>query len=622
MLQYSDVRNGDLMNYKVITTIDELPTFNPDLPIFCDCESDGLYVNTRLIQYYQPETAEEVYVLDVDYFGEHTTDAGTQNSLFKALGKTKEVKVTSKEVEELHSKLWLVWWNGSYDQGLLKFGSKKVDDLIYMARIGLPKLDAYNLDRVVDYLFPGRDFYKGLDKSTLQKAGFKPGMLSDEQIKYAATDVYVMKLMWDKLYPKLKDNRAYQVDALNLGYTVRWQQTGLKVDRAKRDAEEVDYKLQLIETHAKFPVDVNVNSYQQVRALLAANDEGWDTSTEYAWEQVKAKHKANPIVTESDETALLTRAANGCPYSTLILKERSVTKTLTFLRSFDRDKVYGHFNPYGTRTGRWACKGGKHFKPEAVNMQQLPRKLKHIFGFEESDPRIFVGGDLPTAELRLIAAVYGEKTMAEAFANKIDLHTLTASNTTGKAIEEITGDERKKAKAENFGLCYGMGAKTFQGYAFKNYEIVMTIEEAEERVNNWLRAYPDQSATINRIKKEFFANNPVVKTLLNRWVLPEMYTDAVNIPIQGGIAEVAKLWIHYIVKLNEADKNYELKIANFVHDSVSLECLESEADYWQNILVKACDKAWSYYMSLPGIKIPTVDMPVEVGISKHYQGVS
>lgn len=608
------------MKFKVIYKVSELPKFDPDLPIFCDCESDGLYVNTRLIQYYQPEVSEFVYILDVDYFGKHTTHSVTQNAVFKALGKTKEIKVTEEEIKELHSKLWLVWKNGSYDQGLLRFGSNKVDDIEWMAKIAFPRLGTYTLDAIVDYMFPNRGFYEGLNKKALQKEGFKPGALTEEQLRYSATDVYVMKFMWDKLYLKLKDNRAYQVDALNLGYTVRWQQTGLKVNERLRKIEVDKWEDKLVETTEALPEGLNVNSYQQVRALLTWYDEKWDINMPI--KEMIIKWKAEGGVSDSNADYLLLRISQGCPYSRMIIDKRGIIKTLTFLESYKRDKIYGHFNPYGTRSGRWACKGGKHYKPEAVNMQQIPRKLKHIFGFEEEDSRIFVGGDLPTAELRLIAAVYGERTMAEAFENGVDIHRLTASRTTGKPLEEITSEERKKAKAENFGLCYGMGAKTFQQYAFSNYDIVLTLKEAEDRRNGWMKTYGDQARTIEKIKKEFFESNPVVKTLLNRWVLPDMYTDAVNIPIQGGIAEVTKLWIYYIVKINEGERGYEFKVANFVHDSISLECDESEAEYWQDVLIRACSKAWKYYMALPGIKIPTVDMPVEVGISKHYQGVS
>ena len=59
--------------------------------------------------------------------------------LFKHLKRERVVKVTREQVAELHKDLWIVWWNGSYDQGTLRFGSRRVDDLWYMAKIGLPK---------------------------------------------------------------------------------------------------------------------------------------------------------------------------------------------------------------------------------------------------------------------------------------------------------------------------------------------------------------------------------------------------------------------------------------------------------------------------------------------------
>lgn len=606
-------------NYKVITTIEELPEFNPELPVFSDLESDGLYINTRLIQYYQPETSEYVYVLDVDYFGKHTSAAKTQNAIFKALGRKQTIRIVPEQIKELHSKLWLVWWNGSYDQGTLRFGSKKVDDLWYMAKIALPSAPEYNLDKITKYLFPKENFYEGLDKKKLQKAKFKPGPLSDDQLRYSATDVYVMKFIWDKIYHKVKNNRAYQIDAYNLGYTVGWQQTGLKVNEPVRAAEEKYYKQKLEETHKQFPVDVNVNSYQQVRALLAAHDNNWDLSD---FHSIIQKHKSNPIITESDETALLTRAANGCPYSKLILDERGHIKTIGFLESYRRDRVYSHYNPYGTRTGRWAAKGGD--REDAANLQQLPRKLKKIFGFSDDDERVFVGADLPTAELRLIGAIYGEQTMADCFRNDIDIHFRTASNTLGRPIDTITEEDRKKAKAENFGLCYGMGPGTFQSYAFKNYGIVMTMDEAVDRRNKWMAAYPDQAQFLEDIKKRFFAGDLIVKTLMNRYVKPDMYTDASNIPIQGGIAEVAKIWFHYLYQ--EADKLYGIKhipVGNFVHDSLTIEAANrAEAKDWEYMLYKSCGRAWDYYMSLPGIKIKDIPMPLKVGIGKGYGDAS
>jgi len=492
-----------------------------------------------------------------------------------------------------------------------------------MARMTLPRLPNFGLDDVTNYLFPKEDFYKGLNKSALQKEGFKPGLLSEDQRNYGATDVYVMKRIWDKIAHKIQDQFVYKLDALNLGYTVRWQQTGLRVNEPERLKAENEYKQKLIDITEQLP-EVNVNSYQQVRALLAWADghyEGpWDNA------RITAHHKVNEIIKESDADYLLLRISEGCEYSRGIIDKRGIIKTLGFLDTYHAYKVYSHYNPYGTRTGRWSARGYKNIKAKdraAANLQQLPRKLKHVFGFSEEEDMIFVGADLPTAELRLAAAIYVDEAMIHAFKNDIDIHKLTASRTIGCSTDEVTGDQRKKAKAENFGLLYGMKANTFQQYAFSNYDLVLTIDEAEGRRAGWMRSYPGIANTIARVTKEFWdckkKGSPLmVSTPLGRWVKPDLYTDALNIPVQGAVAELAKLWIHYLHKMH----GDIVPIVNFVHDSITVECKTSETEYWSKLLTESCAKAWSEYCKLPMMKIKDIPMPIEVGISKHYGGAS
>ena len=391
------------MKYKYITDLSELPKFSPKYPVFCDIETDGLYVNTRLIQYYQPETSPIIYILDVDYFGEHPSQSN-DDVIMELLGKKSKPKIRREEIANIHKDLWIVWWNGAYDQGTLRFGSRKVDDLWYMAKMALPQLKEFNLDIVANYLFPDKNFYQGLDKKTIQKEKFKPGPLSEDQLRYSATDVYVMKYIWDKLYPKMKDKIAYQVDVFNLHYTVRWQQIGLKVNQEIRTDMELKVRDELREVTEQLPPGLNVNSYIQVRRLLNSD--------------------------KSDYDYLIKRASEGCKWSPLIIKKRELLKTLNFLESYNFERIYSHYNPYGTRTGRWSAKGGD--RPDGANLQQLPRKLKKVFGFTEDEPYVFVGADLPTAELRLAAAIYVDDEMVDAFRKGIDLHKLTASKTTLK----------------------------------------------------------------------------------------------------------------------------------------------------------------------------------------------
>lgn len=584
------------MKYEYVKSLEELPKFNPELPVFCDIETDGLYVNTRLIQYYQPETDDKVYILDVDYFGEHDTQK-TDDVIMKILGKTNEPRIKRSDIKKLHQDLWLVWWNGAYDMGTLRFSSKKVDDLWYMAKLALPQLDEFNLDKVTNYLYPAEDFYYGLDKKKLQKAKFKPGILSEEQLRYSATDVYVMKKIWDKIANSVIDKSVYKLDAANLDYAARWQQTGLKVDRKVRSEEEYKVKQELELVTSQLPDGLNVNSYKQVRALLNSD--------------------------KSDADYLIRRANEGCEYSGLILKKRGLLKTLNFLENYDFDRVYSHYNPYGTRTGRWSSKGGD--RPDGANLQQLPRKLKHIFGYEESSDRILIGADLPTAELRLAAAIYVDDEMVNAFKNNIDLHKLTASKTMGKTPDEVTSDERKKAKAENFGLLYGMGAEKFMLYAYSNYGIELTLEEATLRRDNWLKLYKGIAAKHKVIKNKIYKdNNFMVFTPLGRWVKPNTITDALNIPIQGAVAEISKLWIYYMWE--EAQKefgdDYVLPICNMVHDSITLDIDKKYTDLFFDIIKRSQLKAWKNYCKLDMIKVKDIPMEVEVGVSKHYGGAS
>ena len=581
------------VKYKVVKSIHELPDFDKTLPIFCDIETDGLYINTRLVQYFQPQTSEFVYILDVGYFGDHLTSKAS--AIFKKLGRT-QAYIEWADLKEYHSDLWLVWWNGSYDQGTLRFGSRQVDDLWYLAKIQFNLLDSFTLDTVVDYLFPLENYYEGLDKSSLQKKGFKPGELNEDQLLYSATDVYVMAKMWPIL-SRTRNVWSYQIDVVNLGYTVRWQQIGLKVHPVERKTKEDSLKIELEGLSASLP-EVNVNSYKQVRALLGTD--------------------------KSDEETLLRLAADGCPYSENILKKRGVMKSLKFLDTYNRDRVYGFFNPYGARTGRWTCKGGD--REDAVNLQQLPRSLRSVFAHDEDSDRIFVGGDLPTAELRLASAIYIDETMIKAFKEGTDIHILTAASDANVAFEDVTSDMRKKAKASNFGLLYGMKEKGFISYAFKNYGLVYDMDEAKFRRDSWMSTYHGIDAAIRRITNKFYNTKDfTVRTPGGRVVKPGLYTDALNIPVQGAVSEVTKLWIHYCHKLHHTSMSGNrmmvdagVPIANSKHDDVTLDVLKTEQSYWEELMDQAGKDAWREYCKLPDIIIKDIPMEIEITSGRYY----
>jgi DNA polymerase I-like protein with 3'-5' exonuclease and polymerase domains len=171
-----------------------------------------------------------------------------------------------------------------------------------------------------------------------------------------------------------------------------------------------------------------------------------------------------------------------------------------------------------------------------------------------------------------------------------------------------------------------MKATKFQLYAFSSYGLDITLEEAEHSRNVWMDTYTGIRDKINEITKRFYKEDLIVRTPMGLPVKPKLYTDALNIPIQGAVAEISKLWIHYMWK--EHNKGVSdaaaqmLPIANFVHDSITLESPEEDAKYWEELLSWSQQKAWEEYCKLPDIKIKDIPMVAEVGVSKSYQGAS
>src|SRR5688572_13773544 len=106
------------------------------------------------------------------------------------------------------------------------------------------------------------------------------------------------------------------------------------------------------------------------------------------------------------------------------------------------------------------------------NLQNIPRIGPLRSYIRPPEGRVFVIADYSQVELRIAAKISGDTEMLAAYAEGRDLHTLPAQNLTGR--EDVSKDDRKLAKAVNFGLLYGMGAKGLQSYVLKSYGVAMS----------------------------------------------------------------------------------------------------------------------------------------------------
>lgn len=589
----------------------QILNLSTEVPTFCDTEGGGLYIDLRLIQCYQPEVnSEDVIFYDTDKIDLETIKLG---------------------IKPLHT----VWWNAPYDCGALNMTSAKIDDLQKAVKIAYPEFQEYALDIVAKKMGYAH-FYEGLNKKELQKARFLPGAyLSHEQKKYAAVDVLILAEIWKdkKVQDVIANNLAYKVDMLSLEYCVQYQQNGIPVHRENL-LKQIDINSKVVDDmQAKIDNYIEeqfilADTYPQSNAVVYTSTwKGKDLNRQWSdwdifnflrqkpfkvnsYQQLRLLFKSD----NSDAPFLLRQISEGNELAKWILECKRAGKQLSYMESIKPfEKMYTKFKPGGAATGRFTADGGD--LKDGFNAQQIPRKLKHIFGVSEDSGKILVGADYATLELRLAAAIYEDKNMYDKLMNGADLHTETAKAMIGH--DNWTKTDRQNAKPVNFGYTFGMGIATFIEMAFNDYGLVFTENEAKEFRKKFFDAYPAIARYHNNIWNKMQQGNYIYSTALGRRTMPMLGTDAINGPVQGTGAECTKLAIRYMCKENPDTVK---KIINVVHDSITM-CIDNtpeEIAYWSELLRSCMVKGWTEISKCPIMKFKDIPMNVEVGVGYVY----
>lgn len=546
------------VKWEVITNttsaLNILKSFDIEQPIFSDIEGDGINGPNRTIQLYQPETIDLVYIIDFDYVDEE---------LFKQAFKS----------------YWTIWHNASYDFGTLEMTTNKFDDTMYLARTAHPEFRKFSLDHIANSL--GYDYlYSELDKKDIQTKGFVIGAyLSQKQLKYAATDVIALSLIWqDKKIQATREKLCYQVDILSLKYSIQYQQNGLIPNR-----EAVKNELNKLEDdiNANFIIlnGLNCNSPKQVREFFGTKS--------------------------SDKATLLRLIGTGDKIAKAVFDQRRLLKAKNMLESYDQDIVYTRFNPAGAVTGRFTA-NGKNLD-NAINAQQIPRKYQYIFNMNTKDT-VVVHADYSTAELRAGCSIMKDETMYEQLKAGIDLHRVAATFAlVDKKPEEITKEERISGKAISFGFIFGMSAASFVEYAYMNFGVIFTEAEAKKIRDNYHKMYK-QISQYAKYWWNHYKTEPV-RTPMGRLNMANLGTDAINYGTQGGVGELMKLAAHYLIKEYPEAIKY---IFNIVHDAGYLRVPKGDEVIWGERLGNAMIKAWPEYCKLDMMYYKDIPMPVEV----------
>src|SRR5215203_6250652 len=221
--------------------------------------------------------------------------------------------------------------------------------------------------------------------------------------------------------------------------------------------------------------------------------------------------------------------------ATILLRYKKVSTVLShhgpkLLEAVREDgRIHAGWRQIGTETGRMSCS-----KPA---LQQLPPEVKRYVRTPEG--RMLVKAYYSQIELRIAAKISGEERMLEAYQNGEDLHLRTAESLAHAGVGKV---DRKLAKAVNFGLLYGQGAKGLKDYARREYEINITLEEAAFYKRRFFETYPGLAAWHERERQRMKHGETQTRTLTGRRrTKVTNFTEWVNAPVQGTGADGLKL---------------------------------------------------------------------------------
>ncbi len=271
----------------------------------------------------------------------------------------------------------------------------------------------------------------------------------------------------------------------------------------------------------------------------------------------------------------------------------------------ENGRIYASWWQVGAGTGRMACS-----KP---NLQNLPPEVrKHV---RAPEGKMLIKADYSQIELRIAAKVSGDERMLQAYERDEDLHSITAKSITGQ--QEISKEERKLAKAVNFGLLYGQGAEGLRNYARSSYGVEMSLEDAQRYRKRFFTTYPGIKAWHEREWFELKRGNAETRTLAGRRrTAIGSFNERVNSPVQGTGADGLKLALAFLYERKHECPSAVPILA--VHDEIVVECAEDRTETVKAWLEGAMVDGMQAVLNSPEAEVSSVPVEVESKVGKTW----
>ena len=493
------------------------------------------------------------------------------------------IKVLGPVIEENQDKI--VGQNLKFDIPILsRHGiniTKFLADTMLMSYVLNSTATRHGMDRLADYyLNYTTTKYTDVTGTASKQISFAQVKL-DVATDYAAEDADITLRLYNVLSPLLKEKPIQKKLLEDLEYPLvhvlsRVEQNGAKIDKKKlaNHSKELGEKIDEL-SFAAFKIageEFNLDSPKQLLEILyeklglpvlKKTPKGQPSTNEDTLQRLSEEYELPKIILQ---------------YRTLAKLKSTYTDSLINIENSKTKRIHTSYQQAVTSTGRLSS--------TEPNLQNIPiktaegRRIREAFVPDKGN--ILISADYSQIELRIMAHLSDDKNLTYAFNNDIDVHSSTAAEVFGVSIEDVSQDQRRSAKAINFGLMYGMSAFGL------TRQLGIPRGEAQEYLDTYFARYTGVRDYMDNIKVKAKEDKFVETIMGRRLYLNEINAAnglrrqaaeraAVNAPLQGSAADIIKkamLDIDSIV-LNEMS---DVKMIMQVHDELVFECPKENAD--------------------------------------------
>ena len=431
--------------------------------------------------------------------------------------------------------------------------------------------------------------------------------------EYAAEDADITLQLYHALRPLLEaegvESLYEQIEEPLIGVLADMEWNGVRIDSAAlaNYSLEIGSRLADIENKIRTAADnptLNINSSRQLGELL------------FGQMRITDKPKMTKTKQFCTDEEYLQGFAHSHPIVGMVLEYRGLKKLLsTYIDALPQlvnpstGRIHTSYNQAVTATGRLSSTN--------PNLQNIPirdavgRPIREAF-IPSVEGGELLSADYSQVELRLMAHLSGDEELCKAFLNGEDIHSATAAKIFHKSIDEVTAEERRRAKTANFGIIYGISAF---GLAQR---LDIPRSEAKALIDGYFASYPQVREYMERVVDEARCRGYVTTLFGRRRYLADIGSrnanarqlaerNAINAPIQGSAADIMKLAMVGVAR-RFAEEGIRSKLILQVHDEIVIDLRPEERERVERIVREEMEGAAS-------LSIPLV---VECGVGRNW----